>query len=104
MYLPNRNYMYLQTTKIKDMKNLENPSEKLGLTALFWVAKVSFVAKEKQKRLPDLSSHPSRECKLSLTAYHTFAVKRDAPIHFFFFLCKLKVLHLTVQYIKFIQK
>lgn len=61
------------------MKNLEN-SEKLGPTALFWVAKVSSAAKEKQKHLPALSSHPSRECKLSLTGYHIFALKREALI------------------------
>lgn len=64
------------------MKNLQN-SEKLGPTALFWVAKATSAAKEKQKHLPGLSSHPSRECKLSLTDYHLFAVKRDAPIHTF---------------------
>lgn len=98
------NYMKLQTIKIKDMKNLENTSEILGLTALFWVAKVSSAAKEKQKHLPGLSSHLSGECKLSLTDYHIFAAKRDPPAHTLFLKCKLEVLHLTMQYIKFIQK
>lgn len=74
------NYMQPQTATIKDMKDLEN-SEKLGLTALFWVAKVSSAAKEKQTHLPGTSSHPSRGCKVFLTDYHIFAVKKVAPIH-----------------------